>query len=320
MNEKQIKLRDAFWQHPCGETPSEFDFARAKTGRTANGTGDANDLGGPNSSMELQAMIRNRVKLFGVQIDVVDMRQAVNRITGWFEPANGCAEGASESRQGGCRFVVTPNVDHTVLLNKNSQFGEVYRDADLVLADGWPIVLASKLLGKPLPERVAGSDLVPALFDTTKGSGRPLRVYLLGAAEGVADRAAMKIQDRWPNVQIVGTYSPPIGFEKSGAENVRILKKIAVAEPDVLVVGLGAPKQELWVHKHRKSIRANAALCVGATIDFLAGEKKRAPKWVQTIRCEWVYRMVSDPKRLVKRYANDAFVFPQLFAREWVKR
>ena len=253
-------------------------------------------------------MIKNRVNLFGAKIDVVDMSQAVDRVTSWVDDGDEC------------RFVVTPNVDHAVLLNTNADLRAVYKDANLVLADGWPIVLAAKLLGKPLPERVAGSDLVPALFNTTKGGGRPLRAYLLGAAEGVADRAAMKIHDRWPNVQVVGTYSPPLGFEKDDEENQRILEKIATAEPDIVVVGLGAPKQELWVHKHRKGIKAKAALCVGATIDFIAGEKKRAPKWIQAIRCEWLYRMVSDPKRLVKRYAKDAYVFPQLFFREWARR
>ncbi len=253
-------------------------------------------------------MTNDRVGLFGAEIDVLDMRQAVSRVVDWVD----------EERE--CQFVVTPNVDHAVLLQTNDKLVAAYRDADMVLADGWPVVAAARLLGKPLPERVAGSDLVPELFNTTRGGGRPLRVFLLGAAEGVADRAALKIKDRWPGVHIVGTYSPPIGFEKSDQENARILEKIAFADPEILVVGLGAPKQELWVHKHRHAIQAKAALCVGATIDFLAGEKKRAPKWVQSIHCEWLYRMISDPKRLVKRYANDAFVFPQIFAREWAQR
>jgi N-acetylglucosaminyldiphosphoundecaprenol N-acetyl-beta-D-mannosaminyltransferase len=119
-------------------------------------------------------------------------------------------------------------------------------------------------------------------------------------------------------VQVVGTYSPPLGFEKSNAENAKILKKIAAANPDILIVGLGAPKQELWVHKHRELLRAKAALCVGATIDFLAGEKKRAPRWVQAAKCEWLYRMLSEPRRLGKRYAHDAIVFPRILARELI--
>ena len=125
-------------------------------------------------------------------------------------------------------------------------------------------------------------------------------------------RAATNIELRWPSVRVVGTYSPPLGFENNEHENHRILEMIAEAKPDVLVVGLGAPKQELWVSKYQKQIQAPIALCVGATIDFLAGEKKRAPVWLQRIGMEWVHRVLSEPKRLVKRYARDAWIFPQL--------
>ena len=120
------------------------------------------------------------------------------------------------------------------------------------------------------------------------------------------------MQERWPNVRTVGVYSPPLGFEKCELENNMILERIALCRPDVLVVGLGAPKQEIWVHQHRDQIRARVALCVGATIDFLAGEKRRAPRWMQMAGIEWMHRMCSEPKRLVRRYAKDAWVFPQL--------
>jgi N-acetylglucosaminyldiphosphoundecaprenol N-acetyl-beta-D-mannosaminyltransferase len=247
------------------------------------------------------------IKLFGCKIDVLDMKQAVRRVQGWVV--------GGEER---CHIVVTPNVDHVVMMQTNQDLRQVYASADMVLADGWPVVAASRLLRKPLPERVAGSDLVPCLFKHTKTDG-PLSVYLLGAAEGVADRAAMIISDRWPSVTVVGTYSPPLGFERDAAENNAILARIAAARPDVLVVGLGAPKQDLWVHRHRDRIQARAALCVGATIDFLAGERNRAPRWVRRIGCEWLYRMMSE-RRLVKRYVRDAWIFPQLFWREWSLR
>ena len=245
-----------------------------------------------------------RINLFGCAIDVLDMKQAVRRVQSWV------VDGEDH-----CRIVVTPNVDHVVMLQTNKELRQVYESADMVLADGWPVVAASRLLGRPLPERVAGSDLVPCLFKHTKTNG-PLSVYLLGAAQGVADRAAMIIGDRWPSVTVVGTYSPPLGFERDAAENDAILAKIAAARPDVLVVGLGAPKQELWVHRHRDRIQARAALCVGATIDFLAGEKNRAPRWVRRIGCEWLFRMLSE-RRLVKRYVRDAWIFPRLIWREW---
>ena len=111
---------------------------------------------------------------------------------------------------------------------------------------------------------------MPALFEAADEND-PVRVFLLGAAPGLGERAAANIERRWRGVRVVGTYSPPLGFEKSDSENQAILHRIAEATPDVLIVGLGAPKQELWVHKHHGRIQARAALCVGATIDFLAG-------------------------------------------------
>jgi N-acetylglucosaminyldiphosphoundecaprenol N-acetyl-beta-D-mannosaminyltransferase len=251
-----------------------------------------------------------RIELFGVTIDPLRLDQAAGQVLAWVA--------GGEKR---CRFVVTPNVDHVVMLQHHAGLQAAYRDAGMILADGAPVIWASHLLRKPLPERVAGSDLTPALFDLadeTRAAGdEPLRIFLLGAAPGVADKAAGNIPRRWPGVKVVGTYSPPLGFEKDAAENLRILARIADAKPDVLVVGLGAPKQELWVHKHAAQIDARAALCVGATIDFLAGEKSRAPRWMQHAGLEWLHRVLSEPRRLAARYAKDAWIFPQLVVREW---
>jgi N-acetylglucosaminyldiphosphoundecaprenol N-acetyl-beta-D-mannosaminyltransferase len=264
----------------------------------------------------------DRTRLFGIEIDPLTMTQAVARIHDWV------AEAPSESELPPCRLVVTPNVDHIVQLQSNEGLQQAYRQAGLVLADGWPVVTASRWLGRPLPERVPGSDLVPELFRAAQarydacsaGSPSLLRVYLLGAAPGVADRAAAKIQQQWPAVEVVGTYSPPLGFEKSAAECEEILRRIAAARPEVLVLGLGAPKQELWAAKHQARLAARVALCVGATIDFLAGEKRRAPHWVQVVKMEWLHRLLSEPKRLAKRYWHDACVFPQLVWAEFFRR
>ena len=248
-----------------------------------------------------------KVSLFGVEIDAVTMPQAVEEVRRWLG-----------SEDGRCKYVVTPNVDHTVMLQESQEFRDVYEGANLILADGWPVVAASRLVGRPLPERVAGSDLVPTLFDSASDDQPPMTVYLLGAMLGVAETAAANIRKKWSNVVVVGTYSPPFGFEKDAEECDRILAMIAEANPEVLVVGLGAPKQELWVHKHCDRIQARTALCVGATIDFLAGEKSRAPRWVQKIGMEWCHRVLTEPKRLAKRYAKDAWIFPRLVLREWM--
>lgn len=245
-----------------------------------------------------------KTQLFGIDIDVLNMEGAISRLRDWIE--NG------DQR---CRYVVTPNVDHAVLFQENSQLREAYEGAGMVLADGHPIVWTSMISGKRLPERVAGSELVPELFDSFNKQGK-LRVFLLGAAEGVGATAAENMKRTWPNVETVGVFSPPMGFEKSEEQCELILDKLAEAQADVVIVGLGAPKQELWVSKYVDRIPASAALCVGATIDFLAGEKKRAPVWMQRSGIEWVHRMCSEPKRLVKRYARDAWIFPQLVCRQ----
>lgn len=245
--------------------------------------------------------------LFGMKIDTLRMAEAVEQLLTWaYRP------------DGRCRYIVTPNVDHAVMFQEHAGLRQAYADASLVLADGFPVLIAARLLRRNIPERVPGSDLVPTLFDSVASLPQTkLRVYLLGAGPGVAEQAAKNIERRWPNVEVVGTYSPPLGFDKDDMENEAILDRIAIARPDILVVGLGAPKQELWVHRYRTRITAPVALCVGATIDFLAGEKPRAPVWMRRVGLEWLHRLASEPRRLAKRYLRDAWIFPQLVWNEW---
>jgi N-acetylglucosaminyldiphosphoundecaprenol N-acetyl-beta-D-mannosaminyltransferase len=247
---------------------------------------------------------RPRVRLFGFELDAIDLATAVETIYGWIA-----------SGDKACRFVVTPNVDHSVLYQEHEGLRRAYAHASLVLADGLPVVAAARLLGRPLPGRVAGSDLTPAVFQAAERYGG-LRVFLLGAAPGAAVRAASRITARWPVVHVVGVCSPPPGFERDPQENGRILTHIAESGADLLVVGLGAPKQELWVDAHRQRLAVAATLCVGATIDFLAGDKKRAPRWMRHFGIEWLHRVASEPRRLLRRYARDAWIFPQLVWRQ----
>lgn len=254
---------------------------------------------------------RRAVRLFGITVDALTMREAVDVVLGW----------TRGGREPFCHFVVTPNVDHAVIFQTSEPLRAAYAAASLVLADGAPVVVASRLLRRALPERVPGSDLVPALFKRVaaefSGSGQPIRVFLLGAAPGVAERAAANIATRWPGVEVVGTLSPPLGFERDASENERILAAIAAAQPDLLLVGFGAPKQELWTHAHAARIDARAALCIGATIDFLGGEKRRAPRWMRRLGIEWIHRLSTEPRRLAKRYLRDAWIFPRLVWRDW---
>jgi N-acetylglucosaminyldiphosphoundecaprenol N-acetyl-beta-D-mannosaminyltransferase len=244
-----------------------------------------------------------------MKIHSIDMSLAVETVLSWCQDRD----------NGKCHYVVTPNVDHVVMFQSRPDLRQAYADASLVLADGSPVVWVSRLLRQSLPERVAGSDLVPELFERVSQTSvcQPLRVFLLGAAPGVGDRAAAAIHGRWPKVQVVGTYSPPVGFECDPVENEKILSLIARAHPHLLLVGLGAPKQELWVQRFSGQLQARVALCIGATIDFLAGEKSRSPRWMRRIGLEWLHRLSSEPSRLAKRYLHDAWIFPQLVWREW---
>ncbi len=246
-----------------------------------------------------------KTRLFGIEIDALAMPQAIECVMQWVQ-----------ERSLSCRYVVTPNVDHAVMFQENAALRDSYRHAALVLADGAPVIWASRLLRRPLPERVAGSDLAPAIFAAARAE-RPLTVFLLGAMPGVAQRAAARIETRWPAVKVVGTYSPPLGFECSETENAKIIQQINSCSPDVLLLGLGAPKQELWIHRHGPQLQTSVALCIGATIDFLAGEKSRAPKVLQRMGLEWLHRVASEPRRLARRYARDAWIFPQLVWRQW---
>jgi N-acetylglucosaminyldiphosphoundecaprenol N-acetyl-beta-D-mannosaminyltransferase len=252
------------------------------------------------------------VDIFGIRVDALCFAEARDTIMRLLS-----------APYAGCRFVVTPNVNHVVLYQKSATFRQAYSDAWLVLADGRYVVGASRLLGSPLPESVNGSDLVPALFESANGA-RPLRVFLLGALPGVAERAAVNIERRWPNVEIVGTCSPPFGFEHSARDMKAIVEKVNEAEPDLLVLGLTPPKQEEWISTYAPGLRAKIAICAGATIDFLAGGKRRAPRWAQTMGFEWVYRLVHEPRRLAPRYFRDGVRFARLvggaMATRWVNR
>ncbi|HEY8945492.1 MAG TPA: WecB/TagA/CpsF family glycosyltransferase [Polyangiaceae bacterium] len=249
-----------------------------------------------------------RERLFGMDIDVVRLQEAVDRIENWIRVPDGRLH-----------YVVTPNVQHALLFRHQPEFREAYRHASLVLVDGFPLVWSGRFFGTPVPERVAGSDLVPAVFARAR-AGNEFSVFLLGAAPGVGERAAAAVRASSPHVRVVGTFSPPFGFEHDENQNRDILQRISEAAPDVLVVGLGAPKQELWVCRHRNELRARVALCAGASIDFLAGEKSRAPYWMQQAGLEWMHRVATEPARLAPRYARDALRLPGLLLQEWRER
>ncbi|MDU2121202.1 MAG: WecB/TagA/CpsF family glycosyltransferase [Clostridium celatum] len=232
----------------------------------------------------------SRMIFLNTQIDNLTMEEAVHRIDKLVidkKPS----------------YVVTPNVDHIVKLDTDIEFKEVYKEANLILTDGMPLIWISRLKRKPIKEKVSGSDLFPEVCKLA--SQRGYKVFLLGAAEGIAARAAENLRKKYDSLNIVGTYSPSYGFEKKEEEIQEIIKIINEAKPDILAVGLGAPKQEKFLYKYKNELNVPVSLAIGATIDFEAGNIKRAPLWMQKNGLEWLYRSYKEPKRMIKRYAID---------------
>lgn len=233
-----------------------------------------------------------RIRFLNMFIDNLSMSEAVDEID-------------RLASIDGNAYVVTPNLDIIVNAEKDKEFQEVCRNASLSLADGKPLIWISKLLGTPIKEKVSGSDLFPLVCERAAQKG--YSIFILGAAEGVADKAAQRLRKKYLGLKIVGTYSPPLGFEKNHEEISHIIEMINSTDATILAVALGAPKGEKVIYQIKDQICAHVSLQIGATIDFIAGKVKRAPRWMSNIGLEWFYRILQDPKRLVKRYTKDAF-------------
>lgn len=197
-------------------------------------------------------------------------------------------------------YAVTPNVDHIVRLEQGGEFAEAYKNADLILVDGKPLIWISQWYGTPIKEKVSGSDLFPLLCKLASEKG--YKMFFLGAAEGVAARAAKNLMQRYAGLQVVGTYSPPYGFETDKEEMLKIKKMINETMPQILIVALGSPKQELFIFRNKEDLNTSLSLGLGASLDFEAGTIKRAPRWMASHGLEWMYRIMQEPKRLMRRY------------------
>jgi N-acetylglucosaminyldiphosphoundecaprenol N-acetyl-beta-D-mannosaminyltransferase len=215
-------------------------------------------------------------------------------------------------------FVTTPNVDHIVLFNRDVDFRTAYESSSLTLADGAPLVLLSRLLGQSLPCRVAGADLLPAMCK--RASETDLRVYILGGATGVAEKARQRLVIRYPGLQVLGVSSPPLGFELNPEAGKRELARIRDFAPNILFVCLGTPKQEKWISAHLQDLPPLVALCVGAAVDFAAGNIRRAPSIVRWLGLEWLYRLLREPRRLWRRYLVRDMAFARYAVRDLLAR
>ena len=233
----------------------------------------------------------DRISFLNTYIDNLTMAEAV-------EEAQHLIEKKENS------YIVTPNLDHIVILEKDKEFAEIYANADLILADGKPLIWISKMLKNPIKEKISGSDFFPQLCSMCAKNG--YSIFILGAGKGIAEIAANNLCQKFHGLRIVGTYSPPIGFEKDRKELLKIAGMVKKASPDIFAVSLGSPKGEKFIYRHLKEYGVSLGISIGATIDFEAGNVKRAPKWMADHGLEWLFRITQDPKRLIKRYWNDA--------------
>jgi N-acetylglucosaminyldiphosphoundecaprenol N-acetyl-beta-D-mannosaminyltransferase len=239
-----------------------------------------------------------RLRIGDVWVDVVDSRGALEAI-----------ERLVDAGQGGSVF--TPNVDHVVKASRNPAFRAAYGRVSLSLADGMPLIWASHLLGSPLPERVAGSDmLVPVLQLAAR---RKYRVYLLGGAPGVAEQTARLLSETL-SIVVVGWDDARIAMDGSDPSDASIARARA-ARPDLILVALGPPKQELWIDRAHGHVGSAVSLGVGASLDFLVGKYKRAPRWMARTGLEWLYRLLQEPRRLWRRYLVEGPRFIGIVAR-----
>ncbi|MBR8826736.1 MAG: WecB/TagA/CpsF family glycosyltransferase [Gomphosphaeria aponina SAG 52.96 = DSM 107014] len=231
------------------------------------------------------------VKLLNIEIDNLSMKELLEKLT----------------HAGG--FVVTPNIDHLVKLQNDLELLKAYKIAEYRVCDSKILQYISKILGNPITEKISGSDLFPAFYQYNKNNEK-VKIFLLGAEAGVAEKAKIKINQQVEREIVVDTYSPDFGFEKDELECEKILDKINKSGATVLAVGLGAPKQEKWIAKYKNQlVNVKVFLGIGATIDFEAGCVRRSPKWMSQVGLEWLFRLASEPQRLWRRYLVESLPF-----------
>ncbi len=235
-------------------------------------------------------MSRNTIEILGVNVDSITFEMAVD-----------AAESMVKSE--GVSMIFTPNPEIIMRAREDAELKEILNSANLCTADGIGVVYASKILKQPVPERVAGFDLVCALLERLAKSGDG--VFLFGAKPGVAETAKDKLGEKYPGISVVGTHD---GYFKPEDEP-GIVEEINASGAKLLLVCLGAPKQEKWIAKHKDELDVNLCMGVGGTLDVFAGTAKRAPKIFIKLNLEWLYRLLKQPSRIGRYAALPKFVF-----------
>lgn len=229
-------------------------------------------------------------KILGTRVDKVDMMEALCHIDSFI-------------KEGSCHHIITLNAEIIYRAQFDRPLREVINEADLVTPDGAGVVWAAGYLGDPLRERVTGIDLMMETCRQAHHTG--WEIFLLGGAPGVAEEAAHRLNDLYPNIKIVGTHH---GYFSPDQEK-EVLNQIKAAEPDIIFVALGAPRQEFWIRDHRDNLPAKVAIGVGGSFDVISGRVKRAPVWMQKMKLEWLARLVREPWRIGRMLALPKFMW-----------
>jgi len=238
------------------------------------------------------------VVILGVPVHAVTFESLLDTIGAWVARVDRCYQ------------VCTASPEFVMIAQSDRAFRQVLRDADLCVADGIGLLLAARYLGKPLPERVTGSDGLPLIAERAARSG--WKLFLLGAAPGVAEQAADALRRRFPGVQIVGTYAG----SPDPAEDDELVARVNASGADILFVAYGAPRQDLWIARNAPRLTARVAIGVGGSLDFAAGKVPRAPRWMQRLGLEWLFRLVREPWRWRRMLRLPRFVWAVLRHRE----
>jgi N-acetylglucosaminyldiphosphoundecaprenol N-acetyl-beta-D-mannosaminyltransferase len=216
-----------------------------------------------------------------------------------------------------CHQVVVANVYSVYTASRDPYFFKICNNAEIVLADGLPVVWASRILGCKLPERIAGPDFMWSFSKTCAEKG--YKVFLLGGRQENLDDLVKNLKNSFSSISIVGAYSPPFG-EWSAEENNKIIQMVNGSKTDVLWLGISTPKQDKWIFENKSRLKAKVAIAVGAAFDFHSGRVKRAPKWMRKYGFEWMYRFLQEPRRMWKRYLFSNTLFIYLLVLELLKR
>ncbi|MGB9431824.1 MAG: WecB/TagA/CpsF family glycosyltransferase [Candidatus Acidiferrum sp.] len=236
----------------------------------------------------------DRTNILGVGVSAVNMQTAIEHVEEWIhrrEP----------------NYVIAAPVNCIVECLRDEKLRKVYNRAGMVTPDGMPLVWISKLMGRTYVDRVYGPDLMLALFDRSQQTG--YRHFLYGGwPPEVVKELASKLESKYPNVQIVGTYAPPFR-PVTPEEDEEIVKRINATQPDIVWIGLGSVKQDFWAESHVGKLVAPVLIAVGAAFDFHSGRKPQAPRWMMRSGLEWVYRFATEPRRLGRRYLKDNPLF-----------